>query len=102
MFQPTTDPDVLASYRGVISWAHAEPQFTSGAKAEFSRADNADAWIVAFAQTKGGIVVTREPFNPDTKKRVLIPNACQAAGVRTTDPFRMLRDLNAKFVLESL
>ena len=36
----------------------AQAQFTNAAKAEFAGANNADAWVIAFAMMVGATVVT--------------------------------------------
>jgi hypothetical protein len=76
-----------------MAWAHANDQFTMAAKANFSRADNADAWVVAYARAKGCVVVTHEQFDPNVRRDIPIPNVCQAFGVQNVDTFQMLRDL---------
>ncbi len=92
-FISTNQADVIGSYGQIMVWAHNQGQFTGAAKAEFSREDNADAWVVAYAQAKACVVVTHEQFDPNITVRIPIPNVCQAFGVQSVDTFRMLRDL---------
>ena len=61
----------------------------------------ADPFIIAYALAHGHIIVTHESIDLAIKKRVKIPNVCNAFGVPYTSPFKMLRDENAKFVLPS-
>jgi hypothetical protein len=93
LFQKTDDPDVLQSYQRVMQWAYAHPQYTSEAKAEFARADNADAWVVAFALAKGGIVVSQETSSSASKTKIKIPDVCEAFGISCITTFDMLRRL---------
>jgi len=65
------------------------------AKADF--ASGADGWIVAYAKAKGHIVVTHEVLNPDIRRKVPIPNVCNAFDVNYHDTFEMLRKLGVRF-----
>jgi hypothetical protein len=44
-------------------------------------------------------VVTQETPEPNSKKRVKIPDACKALGVPWFTPFQMLKDEHVQFVL---
>ena len=90
-FAATDTNGVVAAYRGVIGWVQGQPQFFDGAKAEF--ASGADGWLVAYAKAGGHIVVTQEQAAPDARRKVPIPNVCQALGVQCVDTFAMLRAL---------
>jgi predicted nucleic acid-binding protein len=94
-FVSTDEEDVTNSYTEVISWVYAQDQFTDSAKADF--ADGADGWLVAYAKSKGYIVVTHEVLDPDIKRRIPIPNVCEAFGVSYIDTFAMLRELGVRF-----
>jgi len=96
-FRSTSELDVIEKYRQIMLWAHNHAQFTDAAKAVFAGADNADAWVVAYAQAKGCIVVTHEQFDPNVKVRIPIPNVCQRFGVSVVDTFHMLRHLGVRF-----
>lgn len=96
-FVSTKDQAVLDAYRKIIQWAYNQPQFKEGAKKDFARADNADAWLVAYAKAKSCVVVTEEKFNPDIKRKIPIPNVCEAFGVRYVDTFEMLRQVGVSF-----
>lgn len=95
-FATTSDPDVLTVYRDIITWAQAQTQFTDAAKAEFALANNADAWVVAYAAAKSCIVVTHEQLDPNVRRKIPIPNACQAFNVSYVDTFQMLRALGVR------
>ena len=64
---------------------------------------SADYVLVAFAEAHRCTVVTHEmPEDPKkTKKKVKIPDACRAFSVPYMDPFAMLRQEKARFVLPS-
>lgn len=47
--------------------------------------------MVAYAREHQHTVVTHERSRPNARVRVLIPDACLAMGISTTDTFQMLR-----------
>lgn len=51
---------------------------------------SADYALVAHAQALGMTVVTHESSRPGARNRVLIPQACEAAGVPWVSPFDMV------------
>lgn len=67
-----------------------------------ARADlfaKADYWLVAHALATGWTVVTHEVRAPASKKKIKIPDVCIGVGVTYTNPFQMLDDEGAVFVL---
>lgn len=77
-----TDANVAQSYGKLIGWAYANNHFLPKAKDEFARADSADAQLIATAMTYGYVIVTEELSNPNSKKRILIPDAANQFGVQ--------------------
>lgn len=59
----------------------------------------ADPWIIAACKAHQLVLVTKETYS-DSKKKIKIPNICQEFDVEYIDDFKMIRRLNAKFVLE--
>lgn len=53
----------------------------------------ADPWVIACAREKGWTVVTQEIAQPETRKRVKIPDVCDNLGVKNILVFDMLRQL---------
>lgn len=94
-FASTAAPNTIACFTQVVSWAQAQVQFNPEAKSEF--AGNTDGWLVAHAKANDLVVVTHEVIALDARRRVPIPNVCQAFGVQWIDTFEMLRRLNTKF-----
>lgn len=93
-----TDTEVvLDAYREAIAWVMTQQQFTNAAKAEFAATANADAWVIAFTKAVRATVVTQEKPNPHVRRRVPIPNVCDALDVPYVDTFRMLRALETRF-----
>jgi hypothetical protein len=78
-----------------MTWVQAQNQFSPAAKADF--ANGADGWLVAYARAKGCVVVTQEVPAPDARRKVPIPNVCQAFDVPFVNTFEMLRALGVQF-----
>lgn len=93
-FASTAENNVVATYRQIMKWAQAQKQFTAAAKAEF--AVSADGWLVAYAKAKDCVVVTNEKFEPNIKRKIKIPNVCQAFTVTYVNAFEMLRALSIR------
>jgi hypothetical protein len=94
-FVSTVDPTVAQWFGKMMAWVQAQAQYLPAAKAEF--AEKADGWLIAYAKTHGHRLVTLETPNPAVKKKVPIPNVCDAFGVRYLDTFDMLRALKLRF-----
>lgn len=94
-FASTDDTDVFRSFAEIMTWVQAQGQFLEAAKADF--ASGADGWLVAYARVKGCVVVTHERPAPDARRRVPIPNVCEAFDVPFVDTFEMLRTLGERF-----
>jgi hypothetical protein len=62
----------------------------------FLDADEADAWLVAYALKFGFPLVTNEVSAPDSKKSIKIPDACVPFGVRAIQPMDLFRELGEK------
>ena len=90
------DDLVVASYQQVMRWARGQ-SYKLSAINDFQSV--ADSWIVAHALAYGRVVVTREKPAPGSKKRIKIPDACDALNVKYLDPFTMLRDEDMSLVL---
>lgn len=94
-FASTDEEDVIESYSEVMSWVQAQDQFLDAAKADFAK--GADGWLVAYAKAKGHIIVTHEQPATDARRKVPIPNVCEAFSVNYVDTFEMLRQLGVRF-----
>ena len=86
------DRDILEEYAKTQNWAKNNPVFKPSALQTY--ADVADAYLVATAAAKNMVLVTYEKSDPTSKKRVMIPDACEALGVRYCDLNVALRELN--------
>jgi Domain of unknown function (DUF4411) len=94
-FASCDEEAVTGQYAQIMAWVQSQNQFFPEANAEF--AASADGWLIAYAKVNSLIIVTQEVLAPDARKKVPIPNVCEAFGVSYVDTFEMLRDLRAKF-----
>lgn len=85
------DEEVMIKYAEVQNWASCNPVYRSEAVTEFAQV--ADAFLVATASAKGYTLVTNETADPMCKRRVKIPDACNALGVRYCNLNTVLREL---------
>lgn len=77
-------------------WATSSTQYRQGAKNDFLA--SADYRLVAQAKELDYIVVTHEKPAPDSKKKIKIPEACDAIGAKYCDPWQVLRSEGARLV----
>lgn len=73
--------------------------YTEAAVAEFLSAS--DYYLVAHAMVTEWTLVTHEVSAPQSRRSVKLPDVCRGLGIRCIDPFEMLNDEGARFVLES-
>jgi len=95
--EPTTAfPDSL---RALTLWVEARtPRYQPNAIATFLE-DAADSYVVAHAHAIGATIVTRER-KADKVNIIKIPDAADGLRVTCVDPWTMLRECGARFVLE--
>lgn len=96
LFQPPTyeKSDLLHIFKLVR--CSGRP-YTSEAIDEFTQ--KVDAFLIAEAWARDGIVVTLETSVPERKHSVKIPDACKDVDVPCITPFEMLRKEKVRFVL---
>ena len=90
--------EALVEYGHVVNWAISKSKhYNPKALKEFLNADEADAWIVAYAMKNKHTITTHEKSQPDRKNKIKIPEPCYALGVSFVDTIEMLRQLRAQF-----
>ena len=97
-FSSTDDSTVADQYGQIIAWVQNQDQFNPEAKAQF--AAGADGWLIAYAKINDLTLVTHEVLAPDVRRKVPMPNVCEAFGVAYVNTFGMLRELEASFSWE--
>ena len=86
---------MAAELQTVSDWAF-DAGYDPAAIATFTQV--ADIWLVAHALAHNCTVVTHEiPAN--STRKIKIPNACIGLGIQCVNPFEMLREERARFVL---
>lgn len=94
LFFKEIDDATIQAMIQIADWVEGQ-SYTQSAVDEFLSV--ADFYLVAFAAAHCHTVVTHEQPSPGAKKRVLIPNVCDAFGVRYVDTFQIIRTFGASF-----
>jgi hypothetical protein len=89
------DAATVPSLRATSTWATGAG-YEPAAVTTFLQ--NADYYLVGQAHAGQHVVVTHEVVS-SSPKRIKIPDACLALGVRYANPFQMLRQEHARFVI---
>lgn len=97
-FRPV-DQATTTHFPALTTWVSSRP-FTPAALAGFT-GSAADYLLVAYARAHDHVVVTHERSDPNSRKRVMIPDACTAIGVTSLGPFEMMRRTGATLALPS-
>lgn len=84
----------LLHYSVLSGWVQSmSHQYLPHAITEFLDVDEADAWLIAYAMEHGNPIVTHEASKPNSKSRVMLPDAALPHGVvcmKTIDMLRLL------------
>jgi hypothetical protein len=96
LFLPT-DAVVAASLGKVSQWATSQ-RYEQAAINIFLQ--STDYYLVAHALARQCVVVTHEVSSTSTR-RIKIPNACVGLSIQFMTPYEMLRQEQARFVLEN-
>lgn len=87
------DAQTLDKMTEIAQWVTSQ-SYKQSAVDEFLNV--ADYYLVAYAAAHGLILLTNETPAPESKKRVKIPDVCNAFRVRYADTFEMMRVLGAR------
>ncbi len=91
---------VISQYVEVITWANDRSgHYKPSALDEFLNADEADAWLVAYALADVGsrVLVTHETRQPQRTNKIKIPDACEPFGVQYVNTIELFRRLKVRF-----
>jgi hypothetical protein len=94
-FFQAPDETIVSSLGTLSAWA-AGGAFEPAAVNVFLQV--ADYYLVAHAHANGFAVVTHEVAG-NSRRKIKIPDACLAMGVRVVSPYQMLKAERARFVL---
>lgn len=92
--------EVLNEYQQVIAWAISKgSHYSQNAINEFLAADEADAFIVAYAlsDNTSRTIVTQEVSRPEMKSKIKIPEPCNVFNVHYLKAMEMFRELGETF-----
>lgn len=92
--------NVMEAYGQVTGWALSKSeQYLQNALNEFLDADEADAFIIAYAlsDNTNRIIVTHEKSGPMRRNKIKIPDACIALNVNYLNTVEMFRRLGETF-----
>ena len=92
--------EIMDAYAKVCAWAASlSHHYTQSALNEFLDADEADAFLVAYAlkQPDARILVTQEISQPERKSKIKIPDVCIGLSLRYVDTITMFRELGERF-----
>ncbi len=95
-FYATNNNEVLSHCKEIVNHVQKNQNYLDKAIVDFLREDNSDAFVIAFAKSMNIIVVTNESYNPQAKRKVLIPVVCKDFRIETINIFGMLKNLNFK------
>ncbi len=97
-FKDTTQ--IMTAYGQVVAWAASRSiHYLPKALGEFLSADEADAYIIAFAlaENSNRIIVTQEISESNRRNKVKIPDACIDLNDRFVNVMDMFRQLGETF-----
>lgn len=96
-FRSVVDPDVIEEYKKMVRWVKSLDRLFDSAKSKFAEADNADAFLIAYAIAYDFVVVTHEEGRSTSKKVIKIPDVCAEYGVKCINTFDLLEELKVRF-----
>jgi len=89
---------VIIEYGQLAIWANSRSNhYKREAIDEFLDANIADAWLIAFAKNHNISLVTYEKSEPNSKKKIKIPDVCIEFNVDYSNTIEMFRSLGEKF-----
>lgn len=91
---------IIKEYSQITTWAVSKADhYLPNALSEFLNAEEADAFIVAYALSdKDNItIVTQEVSQPNRKNRIKIPESCNEFDIKYINTIEMFRQLGETF-----
>lgn len=83
------EQEVIEAYGKIINNINENEQYKQSAKDEF--ASIADSWLCAYGLAYDYTIVTFEKYNPDSKKKIFIPNVCNEFNIKCIDLIQFMR-----------
>lgn len=89
---------IINDYVKVSIWANSmSNHYLPQALSEFLDADEADAWLVAYAIESKNIIVTHETSDLKIQKKVKLPDAANNFGIKCVTTIEMFRTIGERF-----
>lgn len=88
------EQEVIESYGKIISSINKNRQYIQSAKDEF--ASVADSWLCAYGLAYNYTIVTYEKYQPNVKKRIIIPNVCIEFDIDCMNMLKFMREVGFK------
>jgi hypothetical protein len=86
----TKEAAVMKSYATLMQWGAGQNHYTAKARSDFADPKDADAFLIATAMGNGMVICTHETSDPVCKRRIPLPDAATAHGVKTIHIFDVL------------
>lgn len=84
---------VQSFFREIVDWIEQNEHYKENAKKIFLDSGCADPWIIAHAKINGGKVVTLETPDPNSKRRIKIPDVCTQFQVPYITLYSFMREM---------
>ena len=84
------EEEVIEAYGKIINNINENEQYKQSAKDEF--ASIADFWLCAYGLAYDYTIVTFEKYNPNSKKKIFIPNVCNEYNIKYIDLLQFMRE----------
>lgn len=86
---------IQEQYVNVANYVCSLPEFKTPQKDVFL--SKADGWLIAAAIHYGAVIVTHEKFEPNCKKKILLPVIARHFNISCVKIFNVLRDEKVQF-----
>lgn len=93
-FMPVSDKETQKHLATIATHVMESRQFRGPAKRKFL--DGADPWLIAKAKADGLTVITQEKSDPQSKKKIFIPDICRTFNVECCNLVELMRILGAR------
>ena len=93
------DAETIHNTGEVLARLEGDFQYTDAAKQDY--ADSLYPRLIAYASIHDAKVVTLQKSDQAQRNTIRLPDLCFQLGVTCVDPFEMLRQENARFILEN-
>lgn len=87
---------VADQYAKVVNWAYNNNHYHKNAQDEFMKSDNADAFLIAYClnDMHHRILVTYEISQPENKRKIKIPDVCNAFEIKYINPIELFKEFH--------